>query len=492
MEWKDRMWSWIFRPITLGGIIIISFIFIVLKFFPVSISSPLLLSIGRFHPLVLHMSLALLPILFGAEVLRLYINIKINNNWMIIGLLATILSLFATIKSGYFLFASGEYTGMLMDQHFNGALITLVLAVIAFFLLIQFTKHGKNYSLYYLVLLTANLSIVFTGHQGASITHGPDYLSAYVPLIGQKPETNIHDSATYFYSDVIQPILDFKCGGCHNPSRAKGGLSLTTYADLLKKGESDVPGVTPSDTLHSEVYRRVLLPDSDKEHMPPAGKTNLTRDEIYLLKFWIQSGASNILPADYVTYAPVKDRISQMMPALKKYNLNLSKEKYTKIQIQNELMFLAKELEVEIKRDPKNDDYLYSLSNKFPPTPFDSRRLKELKPYLQQFSKVSLVSSQIDDADLYLIAQMDNVKELYLQKTKIKGFGLVQLSRLKTLEVLNISFTDTDDTILLDMLKFPALKELYVYGTKVTKDVILAVQKHRPNLKIYSEEGPYF
>jgi cob(I)alamin adenosyltransferase len=50
-----------------------------------------------------------------------------------------------------------------------------------------------------------------------------------------------------------------------------------------------------------------MLPidDDEGEHMPPEGKDQLTKEEIALLKWWIEQGASNtqkvdlsVIPAD--------------------------------------------------------------------------------------------------------------------------------------------------------------------------------------------------
>lgn len=455
--------------------------------------SPYLLTLGRFHPMILHFPIAMLFILLLCEVGRVYLAVQIEHTWTLFGFVFSILLVSITIKTGIMLYASGEYSGILLDQHFTGALISGTLIFISFGLYLLYIRNPKIYPVYYTGLILSNMVILYTGHQGASMTHGKNYLSGYFPMMFTKSSgTQTPDTTSYFYADVLQPILDMKCAGCHNGTRSKGGLIITIYKDLFKKGDSGNPGITPHDTSSSEIYRRIMLPDSSDEHMSPQGKTALTKDEITLLRFWISANALENIKTSDITYAPIKNKILQLAPTINKYKLNIEKEKFTQIKINQDLMFLSKEIEMKITKDEKDENNLYTLSNYFPPSPFDSKKLRELKPYLDRFSKVSLVSSQMDDADLYLISQMDNVRELYLQKTRIKGFGLVQLARLKNLEILNVSFTDTDDQALIDILKFPALKELYLYGTRTTKDVILAIEKNKKGLKIYSEEGPYF
>jgi hypothetical protein len=129
---------------------------------------------------------------------------------------------------------------------------------------------------------------------------------------------------------------------------------------------------------------------------------------------------------------------------------------------------------------------------KFPPAPLTNDQFRELKPYYEIFSRISLTSSGIDDAGLYYIGQMTNLKELYLQKTKLNGSGLVYLQKLENLEVLNLSFTQTDDKAALDLLNFPNLKKVYLYRTNTSKEVIDALTRYKPELEILQEEGPYF
>ena len=48
---------------------------------------------------------------------------------------------------------------------------------------------------------------------------------------------------------------------------------------------------------------RAELPEADEEHMPPQGESQLTPDELAILKWWIKAGAhedidSNEAPED--------------------------------------------------------------------------------------------------------------------------------------------------------------------------------------------------
>ncbi len=83
---------------------------------------------------------------------------------------------------------------------------------------------------------------------------------------------------------TLQPIFQDKCGSCHgDPSSAMKGLSLITYADLMKGGEEG-PVVKPGDPENSLIVKIQSAAD--------AHFGQLSTDELALLKKWIQDGAA--------------------------------------------------------------------------------------------------------------------------------------------------------------------------------------------------------
>lgn len=162
------------------------------------------------------------------------------------------------------------------------------------------------------------------------------------------------------------------------------------------------------------------------------------------------------------------------------------------MELEAKLKEVANKLNVSIERDTLSDGDFYTIAMKFPPAPFTNEQFQELSPYLEVFSKVSLISSGIDDAGLYYISKMTNLRELYLQKTNIDGSGLIYLINLPNLEKLNLSFTKIDDRAAIDLLKAPKLQEVYLYRTNTSKQVVDALSKNKPSLRLLVEEGPYF
>src|SRR5690606_16395634 len=128
--------------------------------------------------------------------------------------------------------------------------------------------------------------IMVTGHFGASLTHGENFLTG--PLFEKETELVSLEEAEVF-DHVIQPILENKCIGCHKASKQKGELRLDLAEHIVKGGESG-PALVPGDLEKSLMAQHILLPLEDEDHMPPEGKPQLTEDEKELILAWIKSG----------------------------------------------------------------------------------------------------------------------------------------------------------------------------------------------------------
>jgi uncharacterized membrane protein len=450
---------------------------------------------GRFHPLILHFPIVLIILALLFEVASRFYRMKVGEYTVMIVLLAAGVSALVSVAAGFFLFASGDYSGELMDQHFWAGSVTgaFIFFTIGFFFLHR--RSARYYYLYFAGLLFSNAAVGYASHLGGSITHGTDYLTEHLDFIMNDLNTG-HvrtESEMLVYEDMIAPIFEAKCLSCHNDQKAKGGLLMTSYQNLLTNGESGSPSVTPGDAGKSEVFNRVVLPQDHKDHMPPEGKTPMTESEISLLKFWIAAGAAENLK---VVEARKVDSISPivlgLIPELAKYRRKASVKNMKLKALESELQQVAERLDISIHRDSLSEENHFAIAMKFPPAPFTNATFRELSPYFEVFSKVSLVSTDVDDSGLYYIGQMVNLRALYVQKTRIDGSGLVYLQQLPRLELLNLSFTKIDDKAAIDLLKLHSLKEVYLYRTKTSTQVVEALRKNKPEVQFLLEEGPYF
>lgn len=451
-----------------------------------------LLTLGRFHPVILHFPIVLIILALILELFRRKNILKADYVITII-LIAAAIATVVSIGSGFLLFSSGDYTGKLLQQHFWIGVITGagILITVAFYFLNK--NSGKLYPFYLGALILSNAAVAYTSHLGGSLTHGEDYLTEYIPLITAKIKTQEKPEAEMLlYEDMLYPVFEAKCVSCHNESRAKGEFSMNSFQNILKGGESGHPGIVPGNADSSELYKRIILPEGDDDRMPPEGKTPLTPAETTLIRSWILAGAKMDAQVREIRRDTlINTAVDRLMPDLKRYRRRLQIAAIKDEQLRRELDTVARDLNVSIRRDSSADENYYALSMKFPPARFTGDQFLELMPYAEVFSKISLVSSGIRDEGLYHIGQMTNLQALYLQKTNLNGSGLIHLRNLDKLEILNLSYTKIDDKSALDLLKIPNLKEVYLFQTKTSIDVIRALQEYKPGLRILVEEGPY-
>jgi uncharacterized membrane protein len=93
------------------------------------------------------------------------------------------------------------------------------------------------------------------------------------------------------FQSVILPIFTAKCNKCHSEEKSKGELRMDTY-ELAMKGGENGKNFVPGNLKESLSIERITLPEDEDDHMPPTGKDQLTPEEIGLLKWWVQEGAS--------------------------------------------------------------------------------------------------------------------------------------------------------------------------------------------------------
>ena len=84
------------------------------------------------------------------------------------------------------------------------------------------------------------------------------------------------------FSTVIGPLFQTRCGSCHGSSDGLQGLDLSSYEGVLKGGTNG-PAVVPGDVEGSLLVQ--------KQSAEMAHFSQLTPDELELVKSWIEAGA---------------------------------------------------------------------------------------------------------------------------------------------------------------------------------------------------------
>jgi DNA-binding beta-propeller fold protein YncE len=103
------------------------------------------------------------------------------------------------------------------------------------------------------------------------------------------------DGPVSYYRDV-RPVFQQHCQGCHQPAKPQGGFVMTAHADLLKKGDRDLPGVVPGQPDKSFLVEQITVKSGHTAEMPK-GKDPLPAKDVELVRRWIREGAKDDTPA---------------------------------------------------------------------------------------------------------------------------------------------------------------------------------------------------
>ena len=87
------------------------------------------------------------------------------------------------------------------------------------------------------------------------------------------------------WTSHIEPLLKERCAECHNPTKAKSGLDLSSLQTILRGGERGA-AVIPGHPDESNLYK--FLSSESDPHMPPGKRKPLGDEEIGLIRQWIQ------------------------------------------------------------------------------------------------------------------------------------------------------------------------------------------------------------
>ena len=177
--------------------------------------------LGRFHVLVLHLPIGMIVALFVLEYLSRkdryrYLEAASPYLWG-----ATAISALVTVLLGFMHYSEGSFTGASGEQHrFFGTITAVIATGIAFLRVSNFASSYKP--LFFPASLVLLVLVSITGHYGGNLTHGSTFLVEYAPqpirsLAGLAPRRTITSvSAADPFADVVGPMFQERCAGCHN------------------------------------------------------------------------------------------------------------------------------------------------------------------------------------------------------------------------------------------------------------------------------------
>jgi len=406
---------------------------------------------GRLHPLILHLPIGALLLTFFLDVIG-----RLRRNYprtIIINALGfSAFFSIVTVIFGYFLSLEGGYEENILDIHFWTGVLAAICISVLFYLSYKKSKKTDRFVLPLFIISLGIISVA--GHFGSILTHGDDFVTEYAFAPPKLRTIEVVDSLK-IYDDVVYKILDKKCVQCHNNTKKKGELSLITKGAILKGGENGkVIVVNNSD--ESDLYLHPLLPISDDKHMPPEGKPQLSKEELWLLKYWIDHGTSF---DDFVARMPKNDTLKRMLKKYLVFEENDIPEASSKAV--NSVLKAGFSVRKQVPGKA-------ALSIKFVKGKLTKKAMKALLDLKEQIVELNLSNSTLTDEMTSSLKKIKNLKILRLDNTQITDKSLKNVEGLKELNYLNLYKTNISNVGLENLLKQIHPEQIFVWETKVT------------------------
>jgi uncharacterized membrane protein/mono/diheme cytochrome c family protein len=442
--------------------------------------------IAPLHPVLVHLPIGILLLACLFQWLSLKNRFAFLQAAVPVTLFLGMIGAVVSCISGYLLSQTGDYDEQIASSH---QWFGIGVAAFSFILYILHKLSIGNRAAAWLSLILA-LSIIITGHLGGTLTHGEGYLIAAFNPEGKKetvlkPIPNLPDAV--MYGNIVQPVLQAKCYGCHGTTKQKGKLRLDSPESILKGGK-DGKVLIPGKTDESEMIKRILLPTSDGDHMPPKAKPQLTDNEIQLLQWWVSTGA------DFNKKVKELQPTEKIKPVLVSLQTGEAMEKAV-MPVPDAPVDKADEKVIDKLRQAgvviipvgKNSNYL--LVNFVSAESATDSVLHLLVSLKKQLVWLKLDNTTISDAALDQVASCTSITRLQLNNTGITDKGLLKLQSLKQLQSLSLVGTKVTAQGVLQLQKLPNLKNLYLYQTGVVNNDWVNLKNAFPKTQI--DSGKY-
>ena len=429
--------------------------------------------LGRMHPLLLHFPIVLLLVSLVMELFRTKIKEENQEFFQLITnriLLSGIVLAAVTVIMGIFLSVEDSYEGgdVLSWHKWSGVSIVFLASLI-------YISKGSNWyrdTIAKAGAIILAFTIVLAGHFGSVLTHGENFV---LEPITKEPVVPIEQAMVYDH--VIQPIFQEKCVSCHSAEKLKGNLNLTDSISVMKGGKSGKLYVA-GDPKVSLILERIHMPMTEKKHMPPSGKPQLSQEEIRILFQWIKNRPDFKkrlldLPLDDSLRIIAASRFKSLENIEQEYDFKAADDEI--IESLNTFYRMVRPLSVE---SPALAVSFFSRND------YSSKSLEELGEIKNQIVSLRLSRMPVKDADLNFISKLKELQKLDLNFTDITGSGLDDLGSLEKLQVLSISGTKVKIDQLLPLVSNKNLRELSIWNTPISEKDVLKLKAANKSLNI--------
>ncbi len=459
--------------------------------------------LGRFHPVILHLPIGILTLALIKEFISLVSrDTQSTRSIMFFAAASSVIAVIA----GFLLYQSdldGEATD-LGNRHLWGGIAFSCVTILAY-IVKSWTDAGAANPWFYRLLLVASAGVMgFASHDGASMVHGTDYLSKYAPpalkpLLGEKavhstaPDAGTAVDEPLIYQDVVAPMMEEKCWKCHNADKIKGKFRMDTY-ELLVKGGKEGAGLVAGDAAKSNIVNRCELPIDDEERMPPDEKPGLTNEQLIVIKWWINAGASPALklseanaPADVTAILakqkPVVKKPTAPAPTTGAAPAEAPKADTNRDALKTAMAEVQKSFPGAVQFESQASSGItftaVSMRGKF-----SDDDTAKLGPVLAGLVSADFSAALITDQSLSLLTPAKGLRTLRVSETKVTDAGMDTIAKMTSLESLNLYGTEVTDAGLQKLGALPQLKKLFVWRSKVTPAGIQELKKKLPQCEI--------
>lgn len=429
--------------------------------------------LGRLHPMIVHLPIGFLLLAVVFELLSYsarFANLKPAVSFAV---LLGFISAIAACVFGYILSLSGDYDYQNLSNHKLAGIFVAILSGLVYAMTLDVFKKrvaAPNW-MFSIIFFSLFGLMTYTGHQGGNLTHGSDYLSFKTLQERERKKPASVDEAM-LYEDVVQPILENRCGQCHREGKLKGELSVQSLASLIKGGKTG-PAIVAGKLTESMLYERINLDPSNKKYMPADGKPPLTKEEAAIIKWWIEKGlpAGSIALAKIPNANEIKPRVAGWLglgdagsdtdPTASDEAINPDIPLQLNPALIDSLRSLGLQVRVMSHRPVMLDITLSSGG---------AAKLANAKPLLQAAAKniiwLNLSHNGLVDKDLDFLPMLENLEKIRLAGNPVTDKVSDLLVQLRHLSAVNLNETNISAAALEKLRQIPALKNLYTWKTK--------------------------
>ena len=461
---------------------------------PAARATDLGLFFGRFHPTIVHFPIALLLVVAGIELSawRGWLTDSFVTRAAPALLFVAVWSAIGAAIAGMFLAQGGGYDLSTFEWHQRLGILTAVVSAFAF----VWRSRGKSETEsqlgrgYFALIGVVVVLVAVAGHLGGTLTHGEGYLTRFAPdpvrrVLGLAPKATLGtvefgDPATAtVYEALVRPVLVEKCVACHNPKIPRGALSLDS-PDAIMEGGEDGPVVVPGRGSDSDIIKRIWLPATDRDHMPPDGRPQVTVAEAEVVRWWIDNGASF---EQTIADAEPNAAVEQIFASWGMDDIPSGVFALDVPTPDSSSLRAVRDAGMAVSFVAESQPFVQARCRDTANC-MNAQQSAALAVLADQLIWLDLGRSGVTDDQLSVVSGFPHLTRLHLENTRITDASLAYVNGLEYLEYLNVYGTGVTDSGLEVLDSLPALRQIYLWQTRVSKEGAEAFAARWPHVTV--------